>query len=260
MYSEYITCFYIRPRFRALTIRVVVSRSGISESVTMRVYHTGKVVLAGARTTHAAMIAANRLVEMFQKINIPCRVCNFRTQNRVFSIALGFPVDVELMGRELPDKIIISPVFPARTYKSSVDAAVVQLYPTGNGVLVGADTFESAKRLYVEVFHAARPYQPKRLRSTPNAAGFMYTHGGYLTMEQINRSLLELKKMNLYHDPMDDDSLDNIVTPEEMNVRRQQRLIESARGEEESRALAPVTPSHSVSDVTALNALLKVLE
>lgn len=261
-YPDVVVTFYNIPRFKALTFRIVVDSDDISESVTMRLYHTNKVVIAGARTKVSALLAAHRLVEMLQKIGIPCRVCGFQTQNRVFTISLGFPVDVDMMSRDMPERMVRNVDFPARTYRRHDDSAVVQLYTSGNGVLVGANTDESAKQLFAEVFRAAKPYQPKNLLSSNSVGGGRYD-GRHMTMQDINRSLRQLKSMNLYNDDLDLDLIQpdpstEVYTPKQIAANIQHKRLTAAQKEESDESLAIVTHNEQ-NDREAIASLFELL-
>jgi hypothetical protein len=112
------------------------------------------------------------------------------------------------------------------------------------------------------VFRAAKPYQPKNLLSSNSVGGGRYD-GRHMTMQDINRSLRQLKSMNLYNDDLDLDLIQpdpstEVYTPKQIAANIQHKRLTAAQKEESDESLAIVTHNEQ-NDREAIASLFELL-
>lgn len=137
---------YVPERFPGLVLKT-------KDGVSMLVFRSGKVVVAGAKNfEHLKNVVAVFISHIKDKVtNLP-RTVMIQIQNIVITGDLGRTVNLELFSRRVPNAFYEPEQFPGAVYRSGIGKPVALLFSSGRVVLVGCKDEKEA----VEVFEELR--------------------------------------------------------------------------------------------------------
>ena len=116
-------------------------------------FRTGKLVIAGAKSSNMAKRAASKLVEEFKAHGIVILAePDVTIRNVVVSAELGHTVDLEDAAKALERTIYDPDIFPGLIYKIRDSKASILIFSNGKLVCAGAKTEVEAKSAVNELY------------------------------------------------------------------------------------------------------------
>ena len=110
---------------------------------TALIFQTGKVVITGAKSENDARVAARKYARIIQKLGFPAQFADFKIQNIVGSCDVGFPLRLEGLAFEYPEKSSYEPeLFPGLIFRFKSPNITALVFVSGKIVLTGAKTKE----------------------------------------------------------------------------------------------------------------------
>jgi transcription initiation factor TFIID TATA-box-binding protein len=112
------------------------------------IFKNGKIVIAGAKSPEKAEKAAIEAQEFIREKGYPnAKMENFKINNMVFSVDLGFHLNLYKIG-----KCSYEPeLFPGAKIVIENSKAIILAFTSGKLIITGADNFEEAQRAFVSV-------------------------------------------------------------------------------------------------------------
>ena len=119
--------------------------------VSVLVFRTGRLVIAGARSIDKVKDIVKRVVSALRDYlpEYPSTV-KVRIQNMVAKMDLGVRVDLEEIARSTPNVFYEPEQFPGLIYRPPIGKPVLLVFSTGRVVIVGARSVEDIDRAYHE--------------------------------------------------------------------------------------------------------------
>lgn len=121
-------------RFAAVILRIRDPKT------TALVFHSGKMVLTGAKSEDLARLAARKYARIIQKLGFSeIRFMDFMIQNMVGSCDVKFPIRLEGLADDHEDFSSYEPeLFPGLIYRMVTPKIVLLIFVSGKVVLTGA--------------------------------------------------------------------------------------------------------------------------
>jgi len=137
---------YVPERFPGLVLKT-------KDGVSMLVFRSGKVVVAGARNfEHLKKVVSEFVSHIKDRVASLPRTVVVQIQNIVISGDLGRIVNLELFSRKVPNAFYEPEQFPGTIYRPGIGKPVALIFSSGRVVLVGCKDEKEA----VEVFEELR--------------------------------------------------------------------------------------------------------
>jgi transcription initiation factor TFIID TATA-box-binding protein len=135
-------------RFSAVVMRIREPKT------TALIFHTGKVVVTGARTEELSRLAARKYARIIQKLGFEnVRFLDFQVQNMVGSCHAGFAVRLEGLAADHEDYASYEPeLFPGLIYRMVEPKLVLLVFVSGNVVITGAKNREEIYKAFENLF------------------------------------------------------------------------------------------------------------
>jgi len=151
-------CEYRPNRFSGAVCRILEPCKS-----TALIFHSGKVVITGAKNEQLAFTAARKFHKILKHLNFPCKNLsknNFHIQNIQASTDVGFPVRLESLAiqKEHLNNISYEPeLFPGLIYRLKDDITgekkvTVLIFVTGKIVFTGAKDEQIIKQAFHRIF------------------------------------------------------------------------------------------------------------
>lgn len=139
---------YNPKRFSAVIMRIREPKT------TALIFHSGKVVVTGARTEEQSRLAARKYARIVQKLGNPSvQFSEFRVQNMVGSADVRFPIRLEGLANEHEDYSSYEPeLFPGLIYRMVEPKIVMLIFVSGKVVLTGAKTREQIYDAFEHIY------------------------------------------------------------------------------------------------------------
>merc|ERR1712130_364375 len=138
---------YNPKRFAAVVMRIREPKS------TALIFQTGKIVITGARSEDNAWIAARKYARILQKLDFPAQFRQFKIQNIVGSVDVGFPIRLEgLANRHAQFSSYEPELFPGLIYRMNSPKIVILVFVSGKIVLTGAKSREQINNGFSKIY------------------------------------------------------------------------------------------------------------
>lgn len=138
---------YNPKKFSAVVMRLREPRC------TALVFQSGKLVCTGARSEAAAKRGARIYASIIHKIGFPVQFFNFRIQNVVATVNVGFPIRLEAMAYAHNRFSSYEPeLFPGLIYRLMDPKTVILTFVSGRIVLTGARSVAQLHEAFRRVF------------------------------------------------------------------------------------------------------------
>ncbi|KAK6640302.1 hypothetical protein RUM44_011988 [Polyplax serrata] len=122
-------------RFKGLVMRIREPKT------TALIFRSGKIVVTGAKSEEAALLAARKYARIIQKLGFTIKFCNFKVQNIVGTCDVRFPIKLESLNQIHGQFSSYEPeLFPALIYRMVKPRVVLLIFVNGKIVLTGART------------------------------------------------------------------------------------------------------------------------
>eukprot|EP00485_Elphidium_margaritaceum_P007650 CAMPEP_0202697222 /NCGR_PEP_ID=MMETSP1385-20130828/10549_1 /ASSEMBLY_ACC=CAM_ASM_000861 /TAXON_ID=933848 /ORGANISM="Elphidium margaritaceum" /LENGTH=265 /DNA_ID=CAMNT_0049353617 /DNA_START=39 /DNA_END=836 /DNA_ORIENTATION=- len=139
---------YNPKRFSAVIMRIRDPKS------TALIFKTGKIVVTGAKSEDNAWVAARKYARILQKLDFPAKFMEFKIQNMVGSVSVGFPIRLEGLSRAHSQFTSYEPeLFPGLIYRMQQPHRIVLLvFVSGKIVLTGAKSMEQINAAFSKIY------------------------------------------------------------------------------------------------------------
>eukprot|EP00906_Rhabdomonas_costata_P007243 RCo010407 len=113
---------------------------------TALVFHSGKVIVTGAKTVEAAHTAAKKHARIIQKVGIPVQFKQFQVQNLVACADVRVPIPLEEFQLQFPNNTHFEPeIFPGLVFRLQQPHCACVLFCSGKVVVTGVKSMGDAE-------------------------------------------------------------------------------------------------------------------
>jgi len=125
-------------RFAAVIMRLREPRA------TALVFASGKIVITGTKSAHNSSLATKKIAYILERVGFqPASFINFKVQNIVGTVDVGFPIRLEGVAFAHPTFSSYEPeLFPGLIYRLVQPRVVLLIFVSGKVVITGAKTEE----------------------------------------------------------------------------------------------------------------------
>jgi len=125
-------------RFAAVIMRLREPRA------TALVFASGKLVITGTKSSHNSSLATKKIAYILERVGFqPASFINFKIQNMVGTVDVGFPIRLEGVAFAHPTFSSYEPeLFPGLIYRLVQPRVVLLIFVSGKVVITGAKTEE----------------------------------------------------------------------------------------------------------------------
>ena len=136
-------------RFAAVIMRIREPRT------TALVFHSGKMIVTGAKTEHDSRTGGKKYVQIIQKVGFAATFRDYKIQNMTATCDMGFPIRLEGLVYAHSQQATYEPeLFPGLVYKMVNPKVVFLVFVSGKVVATGAKSEE----IIEEGFSALYPF------------------------------------------------------------------------------------------------------
>jgi transcription initiation factor TFIID TATA-box-binding protein len=142
-------------RFAAVILRIRDPKT------TALVFHSGKMVVTGAKSEDLARLAARKYARIIQKLGFSeIRFLDFVIQNMVGSCDVKFPIRLEGLAQDHEDYSSYEPeLFPGLIYRMVTPKIVLLIFVSGKVVLTGAKTRDQIYEAFEYIYPVLTEYR-----------------------------------------------------------------------------------------------------
>lgn len=160
-------------RFAAVIMRLREPRA------TALVFASGKTVITGTKSSHNSSLATKKIAYILERVGFqPASYINFKVQNIVGTVDVGFPIRLEGVAFAHPTFSSYEPeLFPGLIYRLMQPRVVLLIFVSGKVVLTGAKTEEQL----VEALKKVHPVLLEFRKVNPGNSLTMAAEGASLT-------------------------------------------------------------------------------
>lgn len=145
---------YKPKRFPGLIIRIREPKA------TALVFHSGKMVITGAKSEEYAKLAARKFTRIIQKVGFQPKFVDFGVRNVVATCALGFNIRLEGLARKHRQFAHYEPeLFPGLIYRIADSSAVVLVFTTGKIVITGTKTRQAMYKVFDDIYPVLHEFE-----------------------------------------------------------------------------------------------------
>eukprot|EP01083_Nonionella_stella_P032088 87809_1 len=145
---------YSPKRFAAAIMRIR------DPKCTALIFHSGKLVITGARNEKLAKHAAKMFTRILQKLKFNAKFHDFKIQNIVASCDIKFPVRLEGLAFEHDDFCSYEPeIFPGLIYRMVVPKACLLIFVSGKIVITGCKFREHINQAFENIYPVLKEYR-----------------------------------------------------------------------------------------------------
>lgn len=136
-------------RFAAVIMRIREPRT------TALVFHSGKMIVTGAKFVEHCETAGRKFVHIIQRVGFAARFQEFKVQNLTATCDMGFPIRLEALVYAHSQQATYEPeLFPGLVYKMTNPKIVFLVFVSGKVVATGA----KSEKILEEGFAKLYPY------------------------------------------------------------------------------------------------------
>lgn len=134
--------------FAAATLRIKEPRT------TALTFASGNVVCTGARNEHESRYAARKYCRVFQQLGLPVCFKDFKIQNVVASVSVGFTLKLFELARDYGAWCSYEPdLFPGLILRSVSPKLVFLVFRSGKLVITGAKCYKEIAETYYRLYY-----------------------------------------------------------------------------------------------------------
>ena len=149
---------YNPKRFQAVIMRIREPRT------TALIFASGKMIVTGARSEDAALIAGKKYVAIIVKVGFPARFEEFKVQNMTCSCDAGFPIRLEGFAFAHSGHSTYEPeLFPGLVYRMTDPKCVMLIFVSGKIVLTGSKSINALTAAFEKVFPLLLEYRKRNV-------------------------------------------------------------------------------------------------
>ena len=137
---------------------------------TALVFASGKLVITGTRSGHNSSLATKKVAYILERVGFqPSNHINFKIQNIVGTVDVGFPIRLEGVAFAHPSHSSYEPeLFPGLIYRLVQPRVVLLIFVSGKVVITGAKTEEILAEGLRRVFPILLEFRKMHVTSLPN--------------------------------------------------------------------------------------------
>merc|ERR1712156_343865 len=145
---------YNPKRFAAVIMRIREPRT------TSLIFSSGKMVCTGAKSQEQSRMAARKFARIIQKLGFEVKFNEFKIQNMVGSVDVGFPIRLEglvLMHAQFSN--YEPELFPGLIYRMVRPKIVLLIFVSGKVVLTGAKVKEDIDQAFNNIYPILKAFK-----------------------------------------------------------------------------------------------------
>ncbi|KAL7550316.1 hypothetical protein ACHAWF_013555 [Thalassiosira exigua] len=152
-------------RFAAVIMRLREPRA------TALVFASGKLIITGTKSSHNSSLATKKIAYILERVGFqPASYINFKVQNIVGTVDVGFPVRLEGVAFARPTFSSYEPeLFPGLIYRLVQPRVVLLIFVSGKVVVTGAKTEEMMVEGLKKVYPVLLEFRKVNVSSLPQA-------------------------------------------------------------------------------------------
>ncbi|KAL7533382.1 hypothetical protein ACHAXR_005196 [Thalassiosira sp. AJA248-18] len=156
-------------RFAAVIMRLREPRA------TALVFASGKLVITGTKSSHNSSLATKKIAYILERVGFqPASYINFKMQNIVGTVDVGFPIRLEGVAFGHPTFSSYEPeLFPGLIYRLAQPRVVFLIFVSGKVVITGAKTEEQMVEGLKKVYPVLLEFRKMNAGSLPGADAAM---------------------------------------------------------------------------------------
>eukprot|EP00571_Detonula_confervacea_P013492 CAMPEP_0172306098 /NCGR_PEP_ID=MMETSP1058-20130122/7237_1 /TAXON_ID=83371 /ORGANISM="Detonula confervacea, Strain CCMP 353" /LENGTH=288 /DNA_ID=CAMNT_0013017879 /DNA_START=24 /DNA_END=890 /DNA_ORIENTATION=+ len=153
-------------RFAAVIMRLREPRA------TALVFASGKLVITGTKSSHNSSLATKKIAYILERVGFqPASYINFKVQNIVGTVDVGFPIRLEGVAFAHPTFSSYEPeLFPGLIYRLVQPRVVLLIFVSGKVVITGAKTEEQMVEGLKKVHPVLLEFRKVNVASAPGTA------------------------------------------------------------------------------------------
>lgn len=153
-------------RFAAVIMRLREPRA------TALVFASGKLVITGTKSSHNCSLATKKIAYILERVGFqPASYINFKVQNIVGTVDVGFPIRLEGVAFAHPTFSSYEPeLFPGLIYRLVQPRVVLLIFVSGKVVLTGAKTEDQLVEALKKVFPVLMEFRKMTVAIMPGTA------------------------------------------------------------------------------------------
>ena len=139
---------------------------------TALVFASGKLVITGTKSSHNSSLATKKIAYILERVGFqPASFINFKMQNIVGTVDVGFPIRLEGVAFGHPTFSSYEPeLFPGLIYRLVQPRVVFLIFVSGKVVITGARTEEQLVEGLKKVYPILLEFRKQNVASLPGAA------------------------------------------------------------------------------------------
>lgn len=139
---------------------------------TALVFASGKLVITGTKSSHNSSLATKKIAYILERVGFqPASFINFKMQNIVGTVDVGFPIRLEGVAFGHPTFSSYEPeLFPGLIYRLVQPRVVFLIFVSGKVVITGAKTEEQLVEGLKKVYPILLEFRKQNVASLPGAA------------------------------------------------------------------------------------------
>jgi len=155
-------------RFAAVIMRLREPRA------TALVFASGKLVITGTKSSHNSSLATKKIAYILERVGFqPASYINFKVQNIVGTVDVGFPVRLEGIAFAHPTFSSYEPeLFPGLIYRLVQPKVVLLIFVSGKVVITGAKTEDQLVEGLKKVFPILLEFRKMHISGLPGTATY----------------------------------------------------------------------------------------
>lgn len=152
-------------RFAAVIMRLREPRA------TALIFASGKLVITGTKSSHNSGLATKKIAYILERIGFqPASYINFKVQNMVGTVDVGFPIRLEGVAFAHPTFSSYEPeLFPGLIYRLVQPRVVLLIFVSGKVVITGAKTEEQLVDGLKKVYPVLLEFRKVNVASLPGS-------------------------------------------------------------------------------------------
>lgn len=145
---------------------------------TALVFASGKLVITGTKSSHNSSLATKKIAYILERVGFqPASFINFKVQNIVGTVDVGFPIRLEGVAFAHPTFSSYEPeLFPGLIYRLVQPRVVLLIFVSGKVVITGAKTEEQLVEGLKKVFPVLMEFRKMNVADVPGK-GTSIIHG-----------------------------------------------------------------------------------
>jgi len=153
-------------RFAAVIMRLREPRA------TALVFASGKLVITGTKSCHNSSLATKKIAYILERVGFqPSSHINFKVQNMVGTVDVGFPIRLEGVAFSHPTFSSYEPeLFPGLIYRLVQPRVVLLIFVSGKVVITGAKTEDQLVEGLKKVYPVMLEFRKVNVAPTPGTS------------------------------------------------------------------------------------------